>query len=238
MSAPAGHIRLRGAAFGYRGQAVVSGVDLDLEPGSFVGVFGPNGAGKTTLFRGILGLLAPLDGDVERVGVRPGYVPQREGLDAVFPLTVAEVIALGGQVQPGRFGRLHPEVAERVESSLEAVGLGDQRRRPFSSLSGGQRQRALLARALVADPNVLLLDEPTSGVDAPTQERLLELLSAFCERGRSVLLVSHSLSATLAAVERVIWVADGRARALEGEEADRLGRLQELFGVSSVEAGA
>ncbi len=224
-------IALHAATFGYRGVPVVREVDLDLRAGSFLGVLGQNGAGKTTLLRGLLGLLAPLSGRVERRGVRLGYVPQRETLDAAYPLTVEEVVTMGV------FGRLRPlrapsrDEREFVHECLRRVSLLERRAALFSSLSGGQRQRALIARALAMRPNVLVLDEPTSGVDQRAQEVVLDLLSELNQHDRmTILLVSHEL-ATIRMVEEVLWVADGRVT--RGTRADMLRpeRLEELFGV-------
>ena len=223
-------IELAGAAFGYRGKPIVSGVDLTIGPSDFLGVLGPNGSGKTTLFRGILGLLPALQGSVEHRGVRWGYVPQRDALDTVFPLTVRELVGMGALSEVDRWGRLLPAARDRVEALLHEVELGGRGGDAFGSLSGGQRQRALLARALVSRPNVLLLDEPTSGVDKPTQERVLELLRRLnTEEGLTILLVSHHLTSTLDVVRSVVWVDRGTAKLLEGEDARALSRVDTLF---------
>ncbi|MFT5290100.1 MAG: ABC-type Mn2+/Zn2+ transport system ATPase subunit [Planctomycetota bacterium] len=223
-------IELSGAAFGYHGRPIVRGVDLTVSPGDFIGVLGPNGAGKTTLFRGILGLLPALEGRVRRSHVRPGYVPQRDTLDAVFPLTVTEVVTHGGLEFQDRLGRLAPAWQERVDELLEQVDLKDQRRTAFASLSGGQRQRALLARALLPRPNILVLDEPTSGVDVPTQARILELLRHLNEeQGLAILLVSHHLASTRDAVKSIVWVENGEARSLDASASLGLDGLEDLF---------
>ena len=206
-------ISLRDASFGYDGRAVVRGVDLDVLPGQLLGISGPNGSGKTTLFRGILGLLPPLAGEVtRRPGTALGYVPQREHLDGVFPLTVEELVRMGA------YGRLRGlRILSRREKSLareclERVGLSEQSHRQFSALSGGQRQRALIARALMAKPDVILLDEPTNGVDRESARQILVLLEALMEAGTSVLLVAHQHGFLRQIAREILWVAGGHVR--------------------------
>ena len=224
-------VRLEGAAFGYGPRPVLEGVDLAIEDGDFVAVLGHNGSGKTTLLRGLLGLVPPLRGRVHLEGVRYGYVPQRETLDAVFPVTVAEVVRMGTLGMHARGRGSGARLAEAVRRELERVGLEQRAGALFASLSGGQRQRALIARALVARPNLLVLDEPTSGVDAHAAERLLGLLTRLNREERlTVVLVSHQLGMTRS-VERVVWVGDGHVQL--GSSAEMLApeRLEELFGV-------
>ncbi|MEW6073672.1 MAG: ATP-binding cassette domain-containing protein [Planctomycetota bacterium] len=222
-------IALRAAAFGYGGRPVISGVDLEITAAAFLGVVGPNGAGKTTLMRGLLGLLPPLQGTVERSTSSLGYVPQREGLDPVYPLSVQEVVRMGAYARLSRWGRVRPADGALALECLDRVGLADRRRLRFSRLSGGQRQRVLIARALLTRPEVLFLDEPTSGVDLPTQEAILDLLRDLNRReGLAVLLVSHQFEVTRAAAREIIWVADGRVGSVEGVD----GLRPERFGAS------
>jgi len=227
-------LRLDKAAFGYADRRVLADVDLEVRAGDFLGIVGPNGGGKTTLFRGLLGLLAPQQGTVERSRARIGYVPQRETLDSIFPLRVADVVRMGayGDLRGMRF----PTSAQRAaaERAIERVGLTEKSDAPFAGLSGGQRQRALLARALLGAPNVLLLDEPTSGVDRGAQRRILDLLAELNSRdGLAVLLVSHQLGLLREAAGEVLWVAEGRVE--RGPTAELLApeRLDRLFATSS-----
>src|SRR5690606_35356793 len=149
---------------------------LEVRAGDFLGIVGPNGGGKTTLFRGILGLLRPLAGNVEREGARLGYVPQRDSLDPIYPLRVEDVVRMGAYGDLTGMRRVTAERRGAAEAAIERVGLGAKSGVPFAGLSGGERQRALLARALLCRPNVLLLDEPTSGVVRGAQRRILDLL--------------------------------------------------------------
>jgi ABC-type Mn2+/Zn2+ transport system ATPase subunit len=226
------------AAFGYRRRAVVSNVDLAIEPGDFLGIVGPNGAGKTTLFRGLLGLLPPLEGRVERRARAIGYVPQREALDALFPVTVEEVVQMGAFGKLRGLRRLPASERERAAACLERVGLADRRGAPFSTLSGGQRQRVLIARALMVEPELMLLDEPTTGVDRAAQARILELLVELnTSRRLAVLLVSHQISMVRSTVQRVLWVADGRVRAGSAAELLAPENLDKLYSAVGRPAG-
>ncbi len=212
-------VSLRGASFGYGGQAVVSGINLRVEPGSFLGITGENGSGKTTLLRGILGLLAPLSGSVDRRTRSMGYVPQREHLDSVYPLTVEEVVRMGAYGRLSGLRRLGHDERELARTSLERVGLLHRQRELFARLSGGQRQRALIARALVMRPDVLVLDEPTSGVDAQAQDRILGLLDELRrETPLAILLVTHDPEPARLFLSAVLSVGGGTVRELSPEE--------------------
>lgn len=229
-------IRARGAAFGYGGRAIVSGVDLEVGAGDFYGIVGPNGSGKTTLFRGLLGIVPPLAGSVERSQGGIGYVPQRETLDALFPLRVDEVVEMGAYGRLRAASLLASDDRELVTASLARVGMREHAREAFSSLSGGQRQRVLIARALLARPSVLLLDEPTSGVDRGATRAILELLRELNARdGLAILLVSHQIGMVRDVVKRALVVRDGRV--VQGDPAVLLapGALDALFSTEGSE---
>jgi ABC-type Mn2+/Zn2+ transport system ATPase subunit len=222
---------------GYGGRAVLDHVQLTIERGEFAALVGPNGAGKTTLFRGILGLIPVRAGRIEygfdRRTTAIGYVPQKETLDGIFPLTALDVVVMGAaaRVRPlwpvGRARRL------RAAGCLARVGLADAAEQPFWSLSGGQKQRVLIARALAVDPALLLLDEPTAGVDPGAEAAIIDVIRALNrDAGLTVVIVSHHLRLVRAVVGSVIWVEDGRAT--KGTVADVLSpaRLLDVFGVA------
>ncbi|MFT5051890.1 MAG: ABC-type Mn2+/Zn2+ transport system ATPase subunit [Chlamydiales bacterium] len=226
-------ITLRAAAFGYGPRPVISEVDLEIRPGSFIGVLGPNGSGKTTLLRGILGLLPPQAGSVEHTGAKLGFVPQRETLDAVYPVTAEEVVHMGAYGRLSGWRSLKRSDREASLRALSQVGMAERRQQLFSSLSGGQRQRVLIARALMTRPTVLLLDEPTSGVDQPTQEMVLELLTELGETEKlAIVIVSHQIAMTRA-VREVVWVDAGRARHGSPEQMLTREALDELFALTA-----
>lgn len=182
------------------GRLVLTGVDLTVDKGELVGLVGPNGAGKTTLLRTLMGLLRPHEGRV-LVGDRPmrpgraelGYVPQRHEFAWDFPISVENVVLTGRTGKLGMFRR--PGVADwaAVAEALELVRMTDLRTRPVGQLSGGQRQRVLVARALALRPAVLLLDEPFTGLDMPTQELLSDLVLSLAREARAVLMTTHDL---------------------------------------------
>jgi len=224
-------LRLEGAAFGYGRRAIVSGLELSIEAGRFLGIVGPNGAGKTTLFRGLLGLIPPLAGRCVRAPEAVfGYVPQRESLDANYPLSAREVVAMGAYGRLAGLRTLSRAERSAAQALLERVGLAAEAEASFAELSGGQRQRVLLARALLVRPTVLLLDEPTSGVDRGAEERILGLLRELHAEGLAILIVSHAIPMVRSAVERVLMVADGRVEQGEPREMLSGARLEQLFG--------
>jgi ABC-type Mn2+/Zn2+ transport system ATPase subunit len=204
---------------------VLEHVSFTVERGEFTALLGPNGGGKTTLFRGMLGLIPVLAGEIrygfDRGTTPPGYVPQKESLDPIFPLTVYEVALMGTYA---RLGPLRPVGRRRralAAECLAQVGLGDARERPFWALSGGQKQRVLIARALAAEPELLLLDEPTAGIDPEAEEAIMSLIAALNrERGLTVLLVSHHLRLVRSLVRTAVWVEGHSAR--KGETATLL----------------
>lgn len=185
------------------GRRVLDRVSLSLGTGEFVGLIGPNGAGKTTLLRTILGVQPSVAGKVGVSG-RIGYVPQKREMDWDFPISVRRCVANGraGLRPPWRIR--DPEAAAIVGESLrhvELVGLAD---RPIGALSGGQRQRVLVARALAVDPEILILDEPFTGVDMPTQDLLLRLFAELAAEGVTVLMSTHDLGSAMETCQRVV----------------------------------
>jgi zinc transport system ATP-binding protein len=210
-------VELKRVSFAYaQGPPVLKDVDLGIAPGELVAIAGPNGGGKTTLVRLVLGLLRPVRGEVvlfgepaERFSRRSalGYLPQRAQLGTDAPVTVEEVVAAGRLPASRLIGPLRRQDREIVSDSIERVGLTDVARRPLATLSGGQQQRALIAKALAGQPSLLVLDEPTTGVDAESQEALAALLDRLHrELQVTVLYVSHEFGAIERYVERLVLV--------------------------------
>ena len=199
------------ADFGYEGRPVVHGASLVVRPDEFVVLLGSNGSGKTTLLRGLLGFLPPLAGRVERrPDLRIGYVPQRETLDPLYPLSAYQV-ARTGSWRDLPFWRLAgARERSRTRAALEACQASDFASRRYAELSGGQRQRVLLARALATEPELLLLDEPTAGVDPEAERGILDLLRELRDaRGLSVWMVTHHVQALGGRADRTVVVSDG-----------------------------
>ncbi|MFG1953826.1 metal ABC transporter ATP-binding protein [Micromonospora sp. NPDC048830] len=216
MTAPV--ITVTHAAVGYDGRPVLRDVSLTVDAGEVVAVLGVNGSGKSTLIRAVLGLVPLHSGTVSLFGTplrrfrqwrRIGYVPQRLGAGGGVPATVREVVASG---RLARRGVLRPPGrADRaaVAAALEAVGLADRAGDAVATLSGGQQQRTLIARALAGEPELLVLDEPTAGVDAVSQEAFAGALRGFVGGGGTVLLVAHELGPLRPLISRAVVVHDG-----------------------------
>ncbi|WP_347354474.1 metal ABC transporter ATP-binding protein [Intrasporangium sp.] len=212
-------IELRAAAFGYGEHAVVEDVDLTVHSGEIVAVLGPNGAGKSTLMKGILGLNEHVGGTVHLFGepadqlrdrARLGYVPQRHTLSSSVRATAEEIVATGRLPRLGWFGRLKATDRQVVARSLELVGLADRAATEVSTLSGGQQRRVLIARALAGQAEVLVMDEPTAGVDVASQHVLADVLARLVAQGVTMVIVTHDLGALQRLLTRIVVVDGGR----------------------------
>jgi zinc transport system ATP-binding protein len=209
------------ASIGYNEVPVVRDLSFRLMPGEVVAVLGANGSGKSTLVRGILGLARLQAGSLELFGVpadrfhdraRIGYVPQRHTVGGALPATVREVVSTGRLPRLGPLGRLRAKDAEAVDRAIETVGLPNHARTPVAELSGGQQRRVLIARALASQPDVLVMDEPTAGVDASNQRSLADTMRRLAERDVTMLVVSHEIGPLVPIVTRAVVMHEGRAR--------------------------
>ena len=191
-TSPGSVIEARDLAVGYGGPPALEGVTFDVEPGQRVGVIGPNGGGKTTLFRAILGELTPLRGTIE-VRARCGVVPQTQRSRLDYPVSALDVALMGTLSRLPWWRR--PGRAERKQAAaaLDQVGLADLAGRSFGELSGGQQQRVLVARALVQDARILLLDEPFTGVDQPSADLMMGLLDRLAKERIAMLIATHEI---------------------------------------------
>ena len=221
--ATAPSVDLAGVSVGYDDRPVLEHVELSLAAGSLTAAVGPNGGGKSTLLKLIAGLLRPWTGSISVLGGRPGehgrsvaYVPQAEAVDWGFPISAGDVVMMGRYPRLGPLRRPGPADHAAVADALDEVGMGELAHRQIGALSGGQRRRVFLARALASEPDLYLLDEPVTGVDAATQEDLMRVLDAEARSGKTVIATTHDLASaaehfqSIVAVNRTI-VAQGDA---------------------------
>lgn len=231
-------LKLEDVSLGYRGRPVLEHVSFGVECGEFAALLGPNGAGKTTLFRGMLGLIPVLAGQIEysfnRRAKPPGYVPQKESLDPIFPLTAYEVVLMGAAARVPPCWPVGRRRRHLAADCLARVGLADAAEQPFWALSGGQKQRVLIARALAVEPQLLLLDEPTAGVDPGAEAAIIDAITRLNrDEGLTVIIVSHHMRLVRDVVRSVIWVDAGAAT--KGTTAEMLSseRLVDAFGAAA-----
>lgn len=226
-------LQFQNADLGYGARRVLNGVNFTLWGGDYLAIVGSNGSGKTTLLRTLLGLLRPLSGKVSTMpNLHFGYVPQLQGVDEIFPLTTLEVVTMG------RFGRLG--IARRATKDdrarslrvLDEVGIAPLAPRLYRELSGGQKQRALIARALVGEPDVLVLDEHTNDLDISAEKAIMALIDKLHqERHLAVVMVSHSLNTVANHCKNIGIIRDGECVFAPVEEIMNESYLRELYGV-------
>ena len=214
-------VELRHVSAGYNGVPVVNDLNLRILPGDFVALLGPSGSGKTTLLRTVLGAADVLSGEVRIHGQAPkrrrsraGYVPQLETIDWNFPVTVEEAVMMGRTMSNVLFPWFRRQERDLALEMMERLGIAELAKRHIRELSGGQQQRVFLARALVSNPELLLLDEPTSGVDIKTRDHVMHLLHDLNHAGVTIILTTHEINAVAVHLPRIVClngtiVADG-----------------------------
>jgi ABC-type Mn2+/Zn2+ transport system ATPase subunit len=228
-------ITLVNLSIGYHGKSVLNDISLSIACNSFTSILGANGSGKSTMLKTLLGLVPPISGHIRfsQKCSSPlifGYVPQSTELDAIYPFTGFDVALMGtyARIKPARF--VSSNERSFTHQCLEAAGAEEFAKKQFSDLSGGQKQRILIARALVTKPDVLVLDEPTAGVDATATHAVLDFISRLHkEKEITILLVTHDLHIVRQHAQQVIWLFEGRV--LHGPVAEMLRpeRLREIF---------
>jgi zinc transport system ATP-binding protein len=232
-------LRFENVAFAYGNLPVLEAVSFHIHEGDFVALVGPNGSGKTTVLKLILGLEQPNEGKISLFEANPrtardriGYVPQHAGYDPTFPISVQEVVRMGRLHQLSR--KYTAEDAESVVQAMEQLEIANLAQRPYSALSGGQRRRVLVARALAARPQLLILDEPTANMDAESEDRLFKSLGEL--KGKTtILIVTHDTGFVSSLTDRVLCVGDrspsGLARTVVQHRAEPAENAPpELFG--------
>jgi zinc transport system ATP-binding protein len=212
-------VEVRNGSVAIGGRPILRGIDLTVAPGEFVALLGANGSGKSTLVRAITGLLPMASGSVSLFGTayadfsdwhRIGFVPQRSTASSGVPSTVWEVVASGRITRRRPFMPLTRDDRQAITDAIEVVGLADRASVGISQLSGGQQQRVLFARALAGRPDLLVLDEPTAGVDVAHQQALADALRVLKGRGATIVLVAHELGPMEPLIDRTVVMRDGR----------------------------
>jgi ABC-type Mn2+/Zn2+ transport system ATPase subunit len=207
-------VELKRVTFGFGAEPVLEDISLHLHPGQFAALVGPSGAGKTSLLKLILGILKPTAGEIYingqtlagRPAPRVGYVPQLQAVDWNFPVTVAQAVLMGRIQKSGIWPWPSREDQHRLNAILEQLGIAELAGRHIRDLSGGQQQRVFLARALIAEPELLVLDEPTTGVDMRTAESVLHMLGELNRQGITILISTHDLNTAAAHLPWVICI--------------------------------
>ena len=221
-------LRLAGASFAYGSRVALEGVTFEVAPGEAVALIGPNGAGKSTLLKGILGSVPLVAGTIEvggetghhRYAGRIGYMPQHDDLDPQFPVTLEQVVMMGRYRSIGWFRMPGSADRKAVADALHTVGLAEKAKRRFGDLSGGQQQRGILARSIVASPELLLLDEPFNGLDQDNRAALVSTLLELKARGVAVVVSTQDLDLARQVCDRELLLDGGRVAVAARAEAD------------------
>lgn len=234
-------IEFNNVALGY-GYPILNNISFAIYKGDFLGIVGPNGVGKTTFLKGVLGLLKPIQGEIiyNKDEVTFGYVPQRQVVDELFPLTVSDIVLMGRYRHIGFLRQPGKHDKEKVAECLLQVGIEDLTKKLYRELSGGQKQRVLLARALVREPSILLLDEPTTDMDLPSERGIMELIENLRSyKQLTILIVSHLLHVVINYANRLAFVGENKISVQDAIDALTPENLSSLYGVPVVvgEAG-
>ena len=199
-------IEIRNLTVAYGENIALENLNLDVEAGSLMALVGPNGAGKSTLIKTILKFLKQITGEIKINGKTLAYVPQRNSVDWDFPTTLFDVVEMGCYGRVGLFKRVNKEEKVKVLKAIEQVGMLDFKDRQISELSGGQQQRAFIARALVQEADIYLMDEPFQGVDSTTEKSIVDILKKLKSEGKTLIVVHHDLQTVPTYFETVTFI--------------------------------
>lgn len=208
-------IEISNLSFAYEETPILENISVQIKAGEFVGIFGPNGGGKTTFLKLLMGFLKPNQGTLKVCGLPPvaarphlGYVPQITSFDRQFPISVLEVVLMGCLSELSFFGIFSEKSKQKAKEALQRLGMLEKADQSFGTLSGGQAQRVLIARALVSNPDILLLDEPTASVDGEAEEAIYRLLNELKGK-KTILMVTHDLQTITKRVGRLLCIQRG-----------------------------
>ena len=199
-------IEIRNLTVAYGENIALENLNLDVEAGRLMALVGPNGAGKSTLIKTILKFLKQITGEIKINGKTLAYVPQRNSVDWDFPTTLFDVVEMGCYGRVGLFKRVNKEEKQKVLKAIEQVGMLDFKDRQISELSGGQQQRAFIARALVQEADIYLMDEPFQGVDSTTEKSIVDILKKLKSEGKTLIVVHHDLQTVPTYFETVTFI--------------------------------
>ena len=199
-------IEIRNLTVAYGENIALENLNLDVEAGSLTALVGPNGAGKSTLIKTVLKFLKQITGEIKINGKTLAYVPQRNSVDWDFPTTLFDVVEMGCYGRVGLFKRVNKEEKQKVLKAIEQVGMLDFKDRQISELSGGQQQRAFIARALVQEADIYLMDEPFQGVDSTTEKSIVDILKKLKSEGKTLIVVHHDLQTVPTYFETVTFI--------------------------------
>ena len=199
-------IEIRNLTVAYGENIALENLNLDVEAGRLMALVGPNGAGKSTLIKTILKFLKQITGEIKINGKTLAYVPQRNSVDWDFPTTLFDVVEMGCYGRVGLFKRVSKEEKQKVLKAIEQVGMLDFKDRQISELSGGQQQRAFIARALVQEADIYLMDEPFQGVDSTTEKSIVDILKKLKSEGKTLIVVHHDLQTVPTYFETVTFI--------------------------------
>ncbi|MDO5724452.1 MAG: metal ABC transporter ATP-binding protein [Flaviflexus sp.] len=232
----------RNLSVAYRSDPVLRHVDFRVPVGASMGIVGPNGAGKSTLIKSMLGLVAPLAGEVEffgrpldQVRARVGYMPQSTSVDWDFPTTVRDVVLMGTYGKLGWLRRPGAKEKKAAARALEQTGMTEFSRRQIGELSGGQRQRVFLARTLVQQPDLYIMDEPFQGIDAKSQQAMVDVLASLKAEGKTIIIVHHDLGTVRDYCDHVTLLNKSIVASGPAEESFTRANIREAYEIAATE---
>lgn len=215
---------LKDVSIGYDNKSIIDNISMQIKRGNLIGFVGPNGGGKTTLVKTLLGLIQPVKGSLTYTeGIKFGYVPQNMSFDSIFPLSVREIVIMGRYSHIPFLGSPGTDDINKVYDTARKVGIGHLIDRPFRSLSGGEKQRTLLARAMVSEPDMMIMDEPTASIDQKGESEIMSLIDQMKASMKfTIIIVSHYINSIVNHADKITFIDKDRNVFLFEDKADAL----------------